>query len=258
MIDLHNHLLGEEGTEGSLEEALRLCEQAQREGVKQIVVTLRMPNEQRLDRARAESYEQRWQELHAHAPAELKLKRGCEWTVSADLPERLRHFAGSPTIDESRYLLLRLPSLQIPDDCGQTVTQLLDDGYVPILAHPECSRAVRRQSSIIAHLIKLGALVQLDALSILGGYGVEAERFAHWLLERGQAHFIASRADQRARRDASLSAACERAGRIIGRSAAHCLVAENPHTVLANEPIADLHPQGRRLPVFKAALSSWG
>jgi len=258
MIDLHNHLLGEDELEGSLEGALSLCEQARRDGVKEIVVTLRAPKESREAEGQVKNYECRLQELRSRVGSQLKLGRGYEWPLSADLHARLRGFPGAPTINESHYLLLSFPSLHIPVGYERVMAQLLEDGYTPVIAHPECSRAVRRQVSLVAQLVQLGALVQVDALSILGGYGMEVERFAQGLLERGQVHFIATRAGQGARREVSLSAACDHAARIIGGNSARSLVDENPRAVLANTGLAETQPRGRRVPMFKAALSSWG
>jgi protein-tyrosine phosphatase len=258
MIDLHNHLLGENELDGSLEGALALCEQAQRDGVKQIVVTLRIAAKREDQEAQTRAYVRRLAELRAKLAAPLKLNRGYEWPFSAELPARLRRFTEAPTIHESQYLLLSLPSLQPPEGYEEVFPALLRDGYVPIITHPECSRALRREASILARLIKLGALVQMDALSILGGYGAEVERFARWLLEQGQVHFLATRAGQAARSGVSLKAACERASRIIGRKAACRLVEDNPHAVLGNTAIAGTSASGRRLPMLKAALNSWG
>jgi len=256
MIDLHNHLLGEDTPEDSLEGALALCEHAQREGIKEIVVTLRVTPES--ERARTETYERRLEELRERVGPELELSCGYEWAWSADLPERLRDFTGTPTINGSHYLLLSFPSLCPPIGYERVITELLADGYIPIITHPECSRALRRESSLVSNLIKLGALIQTDALSLLGGYGTEVERFARWLLERGEAHFIATRASQGARRGVSLKAACERASRIIGQRAARSLVEENPRAVLGNTALAEAPARVRRLPALKAALTSWG
>jgi protein-tyrosine phosphatase len=266
MIDLHNHLLGEGKWEGSLEGALQLCERARRDGVEEIAVTLRLPKgPKELEHFSPEGkLAQPWadrrllQEVQSRVGAQPKLSRGYEWTFSQDLPARLRHFPGAPTINESAYLLLSLPALQAPTGYEQVLAELVADGFVPIIAHPECSRAIRREAAILARLIKLGALIQLDALSLLGGYGVEVGRFARRLLERGQAHFIATHADQGARREVSLSAACAAASRIIGRDAARRLVKENPQAVLANAAVAEASAPGRRLPMLKAALNSWG
>lgn len=256
MIDLHNHLLGESEPEGSLEGALALCKQAQHEGIREIVVTLRVTPDG--ERERTETYERRLEELRERVGDGLKLSYGYEWALSTDLPTRLRQFAGTPTINGSHYLLLSFPSLCPPLGYERVMTELLAEGYTPIITHPECSRAVRRETSMISDLINLGALIQTDALSLLGGYGAEVERFARRLLERGEAHFIATRASQGARRTVSLKAAYERASRIIGQRAARSLVEENPRAVLGNTALAEAPARVRRLPALKAALTSWG
>jgi protein-tyrosine phosphatase len=256
MIDLHNHLLGENELESGVEGALALCEQARRDGVKEIVVTLRVAPDG--ERVKHEVYERRLEELRERIDGHLNLSRGYEWVLSADLLSRLRRFAGTPTINESSYLLVSFPSLPSSISYEAVMTELVDEGYVPIVTHPECSRMIRRDASAISNLIKLGALIQVDALSLLGGYGKEVESFARRLLERGEVHFIATRASQEARREVSLKAARARASQIIGQRAARPLVEGNPEAVIGNTVITEIPARGRRLPALKAALTSWG
>src|SRR5207249_3628787 len=140
----------EDEPEDNLEGALALCERAQCEGAKEIVVTLRMTPER--EHTQTETYEQRLAELRERVGPGLQLDRGYEWALSADLPERLRHFKGTPTIHESRYLLLSFPSLCPPIGYERVMMELLADGYTPIIAHPECSRALRHETSLISNL----------------------------------------------------------------------------------------------------------
>src|SRR5207248_7206498 len=121
MIDLHNHLLGENTPEENLEGALQLCEQAQLEGIKEIVVTLRVTPES--ERTQTETYERRLGELRERVGEGLQLSCGYEWSWSADLPERLRDFIGTPTINGSHYLLLSFPSLCPPIGYEHVMTE---------------------------------------------------------------------------------------------------------------------------------------
>jgi protein-tyrosine phosphatase len=105
-------------------------------------------------------------------------------------------------------------------------------------------------------MIELGCLIQIDALSVTGGYTQEIEIFTRALLERGQAHFIATRAGRQSRRAARLSDAMTRAGQIIGREAARYLVNENPLSVIENATIAASSFAAGSWRGFAAALQS--
>lgn len=260
MIDIHNHLLGEDSLTGNLDEAASRCEELAGDGVEQIVTTLRMSASQKDDAERSRSFEHRLRELRERLSErpDLKLQVGAgyEWELNSALPDRLRKFIGHPTINESRYLLIGFPSLTAPLNYEKTIDRLIAGGYMPIIAHPECSRAVRRTPSVTERLIKSGCLIQIDALSVTGGYTREIEIFTRELLEGGQAHFIATRAGRQTRRAARLSDALARAGQIIGRGTARCLVADNPLSVLDNATVAASRFASKSWRGFAAALQS--
>lgn len=260
MIDLHNHLLGEDSLTGNLSEAASRCEEMAGDGVEQIVMTLRMPGSQKNDAERSRAFEHSLRELRRMLAEKTGLKlqigNGYEWELETELPNRLRKFAGHPTINESSYLLIGLPSPAIPTDYEKTLEQIMAGGHTPIIAHPECSRAARRNPEIIEQLVKLGCLIQIDALSVTGGYTQEIEIFTRELLERGQAHFIATRAGRQTRRTARLSEAAARAGQVIGRGTARCLVSENPLSVLENATVAAACLAGSPRRGFATALQS--
>lgn len=252
MIDLNCHALGEEELAAGLKESRELCARARSEGVEEMIVTLRLAGPAEMIPERQRRFAAQLKLLRAEAGDRIKLGSGYEWTIGPELPAMLGRAALPPTINEGHYLLVGLPALALPEDVEGVVAALIKEGYRPVIAHPECSRAARRAASLIARLVKQGALVQIDALSLTGGYTTEAERFARELIEEGQAHFIATRASLTARRQASLLAACESASRLIGRSAAHALVADNPRAALANEAMVARKVRRPRASAFKA------
>jgi protein-tyrosine phosphatase len=270
MIDLNNHLLGEDGSAVSQDKALESCELAWRDGVREIVVTCRVPlSDRNAGNTGVQLFEQRLAklrqaiELQAEATAgeqtlpsfsQLKLAAGYEWMLSADLPELLADFPVAPTINGGSHLLVGFPALQAVPAAAALFERLMTDGWRPIIAHPECSRVLRRDRALLNRLTAQGALVQLDATSLLGGYGQEVERFALDLLERNQVHFIATRTNHRSRSQVSLAEACQRAARLIGRHAAQALVGENALEVLMQTAEIPAPLAARRWQALEAAL----
>jgi protein-tyrosine phosphatase len=262
MIDLNNHLLGEDGSEVSPGRALESCEEAWRDGFREIVVTCRSPWQRGTPTeslAGVSLFEQRLTELRrmveAHsAVSQLKLFGGYEWKLTTDLPERLQDFPAAPTINGSCWLLLSLPALQPLPGANEVLDQLRAAGWRLIIAHPECSRVVRRDRTLLNRLVAEGALIQLDASSILGGYGREVEKFGLDLLERNQVHFIATRTNHRSRSQVQLKEACARAARLVGRPAAQALVHDNPLEILRQSAESPALLSTRRWRAMEAAL----
>lgn len=260
MIDLNNLLLDDEFLPVDLSVVQEICEKSYRDGVEEIVLTLRMTHLSKRDAERTRAFECRLRELRErlseNSEISLKLSCGYEWILSDDLPGRLREFDSHPAINESNYLLISFPSLVAALDYKRVIDEIRADGYVPIISHPECSRVIRRNQAIVGKLIKLGCLIQADALSVTGGYTKEIEIFTRELLERGQIHLIATRAGRQPRYEASLSNAFERAGGIIGRSAARCLVEGNPLAVLTNLATREKRNRNTITTALPAAMNS--
>ncbi|MFN7946770.1 MAG: CpsB/CapC family capsule biosynthesis tyrosine phosphatase [Blastocatellia bacterium] len=270
MIDLNNHLLGENGLEVSLDKALEGCELAWRDGVREIVLTCRChwpqsgPTDslmllQRFEQRLADlrrAVELRFnRDVHSLSDSQLKLAGGYEWLLTADLPKVLADLPVVPSINGSSYLLLGFPSLQPVAQAEGVIDDLQRDGWRPVIAHPECSRVLRRDRNLLTRLFNQGALLQLDARSILGGYGREVEKFALNLLEQNQVHFIATRANHRTRGVVSLAEACQRAARLIGSHAARLLVSDNPLEVLMQKMERPAPVSVCQWPTLEAALS---
>ena len=63
---------------------------------------------------------------------------------------------------------------------------------VPIVTHPERNPILQRDIGKLEAWVNQGCLVQVTALSVLGGFGKKAETAAHILLSKGLVHVIAS------------------------------------------------------------------
>jgi protein-tyrosine phosphatase len=102
--------------------------------------------------------------LRAQAPQMPRLHRGAE--IMMDRPiARPVALARNVTLGGTRYILVEFPRLVAYDTVSNALSQVVELGLVPILAHPEryscCSvEAVR-------HWRSLGARTQIDATTLL-------------------------------------------------------------------------------------------
>jgi protein-tyrosine phosphatase len=94
---------------------------------------------------------------------------------------------GSPN-----HLLVELPFFGWPLNTGEELRRLRELGFTAVLAHPERNSAVQESPQHLAELVHAGALVQLTAASITGGFGAAAARSSKTLLSAGLAHLIAT------------------------------------------------------------------
>ncbi len=245
MIDLHAHILpGLDDGAKNMEEALAMAQGACDGGISSVVATPHVitglyPNTREIILS---TYE-RLRGLLQENEIPLAVYPGAEYRLEPDLPERL---AGSQLLtlnDTGRYLLVELPADLVPGCTGRVIYELLLQGAVPIIVHPERNACFVKEPSLLCDLVLKGALAQVTAGSITGQFGARAAAAARVFLEHGCAHFIASDAHSPRGRRPALQAALQEASRLIGENKAQELVNKNPRHVLKGESIPTTAPK---------------
>ncbi|WP_426272416.1 tyrosine-protein phosphatase [Exiguobacterium sp. R-17] len=193
MVDIHCHILPlvDDGP-ASVEHALQLAEQAVAEGVSRIIATPHLYHPQfETEDVDVQLTVDEFNVLLKQRNIPLIVYPGHEVRLIGELMESLE--AGKAlTLNESRYILIEFPSSGIPSYARQVFAELISDGYIPIVAHPEKNKAIIQNPSLLFELISNGAISQVTCASLIGKYGKDIQRFATALLENGLAHLIAS------------------------------------------------------------------
>lgn len=152
------------------------------------------------------------------------------------------------TLGGGRYLLLECPfSPAVGLDL--MVADLQRRGYDVLLAHPERSPTFMRSPDRLAELVERGALAQVTAGSLTGGFGETVRRAAHAMLERGLVHVIASDAHDERHRPPDLS-------RALDGPQAEWMTQAAPAAILEGGPLPERPPLPRPTGV-RARLRAW-
>ena len=114
---------------------------------------------------------------------------------------------------------------------------------------PNATPSSAKNPNRLEKWVELGCLVQVTALSVLGGFGKKAETAAHSLLAKGMVHVIASDAHDPVHRNPRLDLAAAAIAERYGDEIARILFIENPGKILrsqfvSSEPLPS--PQGRK------------
>lgn len=242
MVDLHSHILpGVDDGAPTLDDSLAMARVARDDGVATVVATPhRNPWAYREDRADAE---RRLDDVRAECSKEgieINLLLGGEAHIAPDLVEQVR-CGLALTINSGRFLLVEWPYDQYPEYSEQVIFDLQVHGIVPIVAHAERYRFVRRDPNYLATLVERGVLIQVTASSLLGEFGPDTRKLTEILLTHGLAHVIASDSHAVDRRPPVLSAARDRATELVGEECARAMVVDVPSQVVDNRSI-DLPP----------------
>lgn len=193
MVDLHCHLLPlvDDGP-ASVEQMLQLAEQAASEGVTRIIATPHLFHPQ--FETEAVDVKLTVDELNVllhQRNIPVTVYPGHEIRLTGELIEEVQKGTALP-LAHSRYLLIEFPSTGIPSYARQVFAELISDGYVPVIAHPEKNKAIIQNPTLLFDLISNGAISQVTCASLIGKYGKDVQRFAVALLENGLAHLVAS------------------------------------------------------------------
>jgi protein-tyrosine phosphatase len=237
VIDIHSHILwGMDDGAPTEEVSLEMLRLAAGAGTTDIVAT---PHSNGEFEYQPELIAERIRVLMEKTGGNPRIHRGCDFHLSFD---NIVHALETPekySINGKRYLLVEFADMHIPPSANRILEQLLSVDLVPIITHPERNPIIRKEPAKLKAWVEQGCLVQVTALSVMGGFGKAAEGVARQFLSQGLVHFIASDAHDPVRRHPKLDEAYARITENYGEEAAELLFVENPGRVIRGEYIEE-------------------
>lgn len=239
MIDIHTHILpGLDDGAKTLNESIQMIQQALDVGVRTICATPHILDgvssslEEQINR----SFTLLRSQLVKRKMA-TRLVFGSEIYIRHDI-ESLRNFSFFSLNQTNKYLLVELPMGGLPSGVDQLIHRLQLEGLTCIIAHPERCLIRKDPLSEINNMVNKGALIQINAGSILGHFGKEARKTAESLLEYNLVHFMASDAHNTSSASITvLSQALEKLCQLVGKIKTEELVIHNPSKVLEGKSL---------------------
>ena len=230
MVDIHSHIVWDvDDGASSLEESLEMLQVASQAGTTDIVAT---PHLNAQYEYQADLTGQRVAELAAKSEGKPRIHRGCEVHIGLDNMDKVLRSPASYTLNGTQYLLVELPTIQVGRHIEVVLKHLLDQGISPIVAHPERNPVLQHKLEMLEGWVELGCLMQLTALSIIGGFGGPAKTASAWILERGLAHVVASDCHDPVRRHPRLDEAFAIVRSRYGADYAVVLFRDNPRDII--------------------------
>lgn len=233
-VDIHTHILpGVDDGAQDLTQAVSLLQRAWEQGTGAVVLTPHYRGRYR-DNVRGK-LEPVFRELTLAAQKAcpgMELYLGCEVGYELDVSEKLAQ--GSVlTLNDTRYVLLEFRDSAFRSRILEGTLEVLNFGYVPIIAHVERCEAFHEHRDLARELVDLGALLQINADSVIGRRGFGMKRFCHKLMKNHCVHFIGSDAHNADTRSPDLKECCEKIKRKYGPAYAELLLCGNARTVLS-------------------------
>lgn len=232
-VDIHTHILpGVDDGAGDLPQALDLLKQAQQQGTGAVILTPHYRGRYRdnVGNKLTGIFEQLRLAAGEVCPG-LELFLGCEVGYELDVSEKVA--GGSVlTLNGSHYVLLEFQEKNFRSRILEGVLEMLNFGYIPIIAHAERYEAFRKYPDLAVEVTELGALIQLNADSVTGQCGFGIKRYCHKLLKAHLVHFIATDAHNTKTRRPELKYCYQKVRKRYGRAYADALFIHNGRAVL--------------------------
>lgn len=239
-VDIHCHILPDiDDGPRALEESVEMAHRSALEGLGIVAATPHYAIDETLygieDISRR--FDTLKQALSRDATA-IKLLHGAEIAADAMLPALDVGTLKRLSINASRYLLIEMPALHIPPYMEDLIYNIQIKGFIPIIAHPERNAEVVDDPPAVYDMVDQGALLQLNAGSVTGRFGNEAQKTSLLLLKHGLAHFIATDAHSPHKRAPRMMESFSLIADNFGYEQAQRLWADNPTAVISDDLIS--------------------
>lgn len=234
MIDFHSHILPniDDGSR-NMEQTVEILKEAKNAGFNKIISTSHYMEEYyNID----EEQRKKLIEEVKEKSQGIELFLGSEIYVTGNIVELLKDQKAS-TINNSKYVLFELPLNTKEIMAKEVIYRLIENNYVPIIAHPERYKYVQENIEYIMELVDMGALLQSNYGSIIGMYGRKSESTVKKLLKEDAVQFLGSDVHREKQVYDKIPKILKKLNKIVSKEKIDELTIINPQKVLNNEEI---------------------
>lgn len=240
MIDIHSHILPElDDGAIDMECSLEMAEIAVECGVSEMIATPHSNQIGRFENYASDRLAEKFEALKSELKSEdiqLKLYLGMEVFGTPSVP-RLYKEGRLLTLNNSRYMLIEFDFYEEIIEMERILYGLMDEGCVPVIAHPERYYELQNEPYAIDRWIYDGMAVQVNKGSLLGRFGSSAKYLSHALLAQGNVSCVASDAHSSFFRTPDMSDIQEYLTMGIQFNDADVLLYDNPKRIINNQPL---------------------
>lgn len=229
MNDIHNHLLyGIDDGARNIDESINLLKYYESVGVRSIMLTPHFINESRYC---SNNEEKRKLIDSIKDKTSIKLYMGNEVYIS----DKIISFINSgdiSTLNGSRYILIEFPLRSRLNNYQDITFDLINNGYIPIIAHPERYHYLELEELIKLH--EMGCLFQGNISSLNDKYGKDAKNNLILLLKKKMIYVMGSDSH---RYGENINSGLEKLKEIVDDSYYNELINDNFDKIINNEVI---------------------
>ena len=232
LIDIHCHILPkvDDGPD-SVEESLKILKDMKRQGIKHVIVTPHYRPEMFEPSMKRVIYSYRHLRDIAYNMG-VSMSLGCEYYRNEQIIDHMDN-RKRPSMAGSRYVLIEFSMNDLFPTIRNYVYELITHGYQPIIAHVERYFCCQKMEKI-QELKDMGALIQVNAGSVLGEEGWKLKKFCLELMKKDLIDFIASDTHNTSDRKLNLKKCASYVTKKMGKQYAERIFFNNPLNILKN------------------------
>ena len=194
MKDLHSHIIfGIDDGSKSIEESIQLLKCASDQGITDLMCTPHYMdeteyvcnNKEKLNRLKQLKDKIRDENIN------INLYLGNEVFYTNKFLDLLNNDE-IYTLNNSKYILFEFPLNNQVHHTREVLFELINKGYIPILAHPERYAFLKKHPEEVLKYLEIGVLLQGNYKSFYGGYGRAAKKVFRKYLKNGWYTFLGS------------------------------------------------------------------
>lgn len=219
MVDLHCHILpGIDDGAKQLSDSLAMARMAVQQGITHILCTPHH-NNQVYDNPANQVIEnvKKLQDELERQKIPLLLYEGQEVRISGTLLEMIESKELLFADLNNRYLLVELPTNEVPAYTMPLFQRLIERGYIPILVHPERNSKLIEEPNKLVPFLEMGVLTQLTAPSYVGVFGKKIQQTAKQMVANNLVYMMASDAHNTANRGFFMKKAYQEMAKDVGQ-----------------------------------------
>ena len=194
MKDLHCHLLyGIDDGSSTIDESIELIKESKKQGIDEFILTPHYIENSKY-MCDNKDKEKLYKELVKRVKKEkidVKLYLGNEVFFTSNMIPLIKD-KKIQTLNKSKYVLFEFPMNHIYTNTSVVINELVSNGYIPVLAHPERYRAFQEHKDLAEEYLRCGVLLQINFTSLFGKYGSRAKKLAKYYLKKKWVTFVGS------------------------------------------------------------------
>lgn len=237
-IDLHAHMLpGLDDGAQTMADSIEMAKIAVQSGVRILVVTPHANQRGRFENYATpemqQIYEDFCHELHKQR-IPLRVLQGMEIYASGDVVE-LIHRRMLCSMAGTHYYLIEFPFHCPADDISYLLREMLSNGFIPIVAHPERYSCVQEDPEELQRWRQMGCVAQLNRGSVHGQFGSRCATAAETLIRLGYVDVFGSDCHGIRHRTPEMHSIYHYLQKNYGESRASELLLNNPLKILRSK-----------------------